>query len=76
MDVFSLNIDGKLWNSITGYIQDVSSNPFKLIIFILDILIVGYVGYKFIKSARNSRVWQLLKGIVLIIFVTILSGIF
>ena len=76
MDVFSLNIDGKLWNSITGYIQDISSNPFKLIIFILDILIVGYVGYKFIKSARNSRVWQLLKGIVLIIFVTILSGIF
>lgn len=76
MDVFSLNIDGKLWSSITGYIEDISNNPFKLIIFILDILIVGYVGYKFIKSARNSRVWQLLKGIVFIIFITILSGVF
>ena len=75
MEVFSLNING-FWTSITGYISDISSNPFKLIIFILDILIVAYIGYKFIKSARNSRVWQLLKGIVFIIVITILSGIF
>ena len=74
MDVFSLNIDD-FWTSITGYITDISTNPFKLIVFILDLLIVGYMGYKFIKSARNSRVWQLLKGIVLIIFITILSSI-
>ena len=76
MDVFSLNNINGLWTSITEYIIDISVNPFKLIIFILDILIVGYIGYKFVKSARNSRVWQLLKGIVLIILVTILSGIF
>lgn len=75
MDVFSLNFNG-FWTSIQGYINDISSNPFKLIIFILDILIVGYVVYKFIKSARNSRVWQLLKGIVLIVIITILSGMF
>ena len=74
MEGFSINTD--FWNNITGYVTDIMANPFKLIIFILDILIVGYIAYKFIKSARNSRVWQLLKGIVLIIFVTILSGIF
>ena len=75
MEVFSLNING-FWTSITGYINDIAANPFRLVIFILDVLIVTYIGYKFIKSARNSRVWQLLKGIVLIIIVTILSGIF
>ena len=75
MEFFSSNING-FWESIMGYITDISSNPFKLIIFILDVLIVGYIAYKFIKSARNSRVWQLLKGIVLIVIVTILSGIF
>lgn len=74
MEGFSININ--FWNNITGYVTDIMANPFKLIIFILDVLIVGYIAYKFIKSARNSRVWQLLKGIVLIIFVTILSGIF
>ena len=75
MEFFSSNING-FWESIMAYISDISNNPFKLIIFILDILIVGYIGYKFIKSARNSRVWQLLKGIVLIIIITILSGVF
>ena len=75
MDFFSTNINS-FWNSITEYITDISTNPFKLIIFVLDILIVGLIAYKFIKSARNSRVWQLLKGIVLIVIVTILSGIF
>ena len=75
MDFFSLNFNS-LWTSITEYINDIANNPFRLIIFILDILIVGYIVYKFIKSARNSRVWQLLKGIVLILVITILSGIF
>lgn len=74
MEGFSINID--FWANIIGYITDIIANPFKLIIFILDILIVCYIGYKFIKSARSSRVWQLLKGIVLIIFITVLSGIF
>lgn len=76
MDVFLLNIDDKLWDSFIGYVTDISENPFKLIILILDLLIVSYIGYKFVKSARNSRVWQLLKGIVLIILVTVLSRIF
>ena len=75
MNMFSANIN-KLGESITEYVTDISNNPLKLIIFILDILIVGYIAYKFIKSARSSRVWQLLKGIVLIILITILSGIF
>lgn len=74
MEGFSINTD--FWNNIASYVTDIMANPFKLIIFILDVLIVGYIAYKFVKSARNSRVWQLLKGIVLIIFVTILSGIF
>ena len=75
MNVFSANIN-RLGESIAEYVTDISNNPFKLIIFILDILIVGYIAYKFIKSARSLRVWQLLKGIVLIVLITILSGIF
>ena len=75
MNVFSANIN-RLAESIAEYVTDISNNPFKLIIFILDILIVGYIAYKFIMSARSSRVWQLLKGIVLIVLITILSGIF
>lgn len=61
------------FQSMAQYFIDIYNNPFKLIIFILDLSIVILVLYKFVKSARHSRVWQLLKGIVFIILITILS---
>lgn len=64
-----------LWQSIASYFTEIAYNPFRLVAMILDVCIVVFVLYKFVKSARHSRVWQLLKGIVLIILVTILSDI-
>ena len=63
------------FQSMSQYFIDIANNPFKLITFVLDIAIVFFVLYKFIKSARHSRVWQLLKGIVLIVLITILSDV-
>ena len=64
-----------IWNAFTSYMIDLSQNPFRLITLILDLVIVGYLLYKFIKNAKNSRVWQLLKGIVLILIITLLSDV-
>ena len=64
-----------LWQSIASYFTEIAYNPFRLVTMILDVCIVFFVWYKFVKSARHSRVWQLLKGIVLIILVTIFSDI-
>ena len=64
-----------LWQSIASYFTEIAYNPFRLVTMILDVCIVFFVLYKFVKSARHSRVWQLLKGIVLIILVTIFSDI-
>ena len=74
MNSFSISFNG-LFESIGNYFMDIYYNPLKLVIFILDLLIVGFVIYKFLKSARSSRVWQLLKGIALIILITILSEV-
>lgn len=49
-------------------------NPLSLISLIVDIAIVIYLGVKLIKIAKNSRAWQLLKGIVLLIIATWLSS--
>ena len=43
---------------------------------IIDILIVAYLVYKLISFARETRAGQLLKGIVLLIILTQLSGWF
>lgn len=70
----SLSFSG-IWQAFVSYMTELSQTPFRLLSLILDIVIVGYIIYKFIKSARNSRVWQLLKGIILILIVTLLSDV-
>lgn len=74
MGDFSINFKD-FFQSITSYFTDIYYNPLKLIVMVLDLSIVIFVLYKFVKSARHSRVWQLLKGIVMIILITILSDI-
>lgn len=74
MGNFTINFKD-FFQNIANYFTDIYYNPLKLIIMILDLTIVIFILYKFVKSARHSRVWQLLKGIVLIVLVTILSDI-
>lgn len=57
------------------YFQELHQNPWQIITLILDIIIVGFLAYQFIKFAKKSKVWQLIKGIVLLIIITLLSGL-
>lgn len=63
-------------NVISSYINGLYQNPIRLITLILDIGIVIFLGMKLIKIAKNTRAWQLFKGIALLILVTWISGIF
>ena len=58
------------------YISDLSSHPWQIVTFVLDITIVIFLLIYFIKVAKKSRVWQLIKGIVLLVIITILSNLF
>ena len=62
--------------SITNYINELITNPMDLITFIIDITIVILLVYKFIGLVKGTRALQLLKGITLLIIITILSSIF
>ncbi len=48
--------------------------PIRIIFVILDLAIVIFLAYKFIKLIKKSRVWQLIKGIALLIILTVVSG--
>lgn len=61
--------------NIVSYINELYKYPIKLIPLILDISIVIFLLYKFLKASRTSRVRQLLKGIFLYIMLTALSSI-
>ena len=49
---------------------------FGIIAFVLDITIVLFIIYKAFGLLKGTRAWQLLKGIVILIIITFLSGYF
>lgn len=50
-------------------------SPFRLITLILDISIVCFLFVKIIQVTKKSRAWQLVKGIFILLMITILSGV-
>lgn len=62
--------------NIIQYFSTLQSSPIKIVLLIIDISIVLYLGYKLLQIVKNTRAWQLLKGILVLIVATVLSGIF
>jgi len=61
--------------NILSYIDALYKNPYKLIILAIDLAIVIFLIVKLVQVLRNTRAWQLAKGIALLIIATIISGI-
>lgn len=62
-------------HNILGYWELLYQYPIKLIALIVDIVIVVFLGYKVWQFVKNTRTWQLLKGIIFLIIANALSGI-
>lgn len=61
--------------NILTYIHTLQQYPIKLVSLILDISIVIFLGYHLLKIVKDSRAWQLVKGIALLIIGTALSSL-
>lgn len=68
-------LQGFYHDQILGYIKNLYNNPLSVITAILDLVIVAFIIYKVFKTLEKTRAWQLLKGIFILIIVTVLSGI-
>lgn len=53
-----------------------TTSPFNVVTTILDLLIVIFFIYKATKMIKDTRAWQLIKGIFILILITLLSGLF
>ena len=60
--------------NVIEYIQTLQENPLRFISLVIDLTIVIFLLYKFIKMTKKSRVWQLIKGIALLIIATLITG--
>ena len=73
---FGMNWENFYTDNILSYIKSLQENPFELITLIIDLAIVIFLIYYFLKIVKGSRAWQLIKGIVLLVVITWLSGLF
>ena len=62
-------------DNILTYIKSLQANPLELITLVIDLTIVIFLLYSFLRVVRGSRAWQLIKGIVLFILATWISGL-
>ena len=61
--------------NILQYLQNLQKHPFQIIWTIVDIALVVFLAYYFIRIVKGSRAWQLVKGIVLLLVVTWISSL-
>ena len=61
---------------IANYLNMLKDNPIKIVMLIIDISLVLFLAIKLIKIVKETRAWQLIKGIAFLIIVTLLSSIF
>ncbi len=60
---------------IIDYMNGLYQHPLRVISTIFDIIIVVFIIYKAFKLLKETRAWQLLKGIVFLVIITLLSGL-
>lgn len=69
------NVIDTFWQvNVVEYITNLQGSPLRLISLAIDLTIVIFLAYKLIKMTKKSRVWQLIKGIALLIVATLISG--
>ncbi|MCU9533625.1 diadenylate cyclase CdaA [Streptococcus sp. CSL10205-OR2] len=62
------NIDANFWRSLFD-------NPITIIINLIDILIVSWLIYRFIKALAGTKVMSLVQGAVLFVVIRFISGL-
>ncbi len=75
MESFRFDLTEFYEKNLIGYIENVRSHPFNLVMLVIDIFIVGLLIVTAFKALRHTRVSQLVKGIIILVVITWLSSI-
>jgi len=72
--LFNLNLK-YTGQDIVNYLNLLKDNPIKIIMLIVDIAIVIFLAVKLLQIVKETRAWQLIKGIAFLIIFTLLSSV-
>lgn len=76
MENFKLDISQFYEKNILAYFETLQNHPINLFMLIVDVIIVVFLVVNSFKMVKNTRIWQLIKGIFFLIIATWISGIF
>lgn len=74
IDNFNIMLQNIYNQKILTYINLLQEYPIKLITLIVDVSIVLFLAYHLLKIVKDSRAWQLIKGIILLVIANAVSG--
>ena len=72
--LFNLNL-GYTGQDIVNYLNLLKDNPIKIVMLVVDIAIVIFLAVKLLQIVKETRAWQLIKGIAFLIIFTLLSSV-
>ena len=64
-----------LGDILINYVQELYESPSNLILLVVDVGLVVLLFIKLFKIVKDSRAWQLLKGMLIIMIVMALSSV-
>jgi len=62
--------------NFSDFFNNLFSSPLNIITSVVDVVIVCLIAYKAFKLVKNTRVWQLAKGLLFLIIITLISRAF
>ena len=75
MEVLKVDLSNFYNENLLAYFGNLKEHPLNMFTFILDCLIVGYLIARVLLAIRHTRVSQLAKGILILVIITLLSGL-
>ena len=72
--LFNLNLK-YTGQDIINYLNLLKDSPIRIVMLMVDIVIVLFLAIKLIQIIKETRAWQLIKGIAFLIIFTLLSSV-
>ncbi len=64
----------KLLNSnFQDYFNELQNNPWQIVTLMIDLILVGFLIYFLVRFVNQTRTWQLIKGIAVLIVINFIS---
>lgn len=61
---------------LLSYINTLIAHPLKIVLLLLDLAIVSFIAVKVLRTLKNTRAMQLIKGIIILLVANGISAIF